>query len=152
MASTVYNRAAKEILDGTIDLTTGMKIMLVDNVYAEDPDHDFIDNGADDTTDPSFNEITATNYTGGFAGAGRKSVTLTFAEVDASNKATITIPETTWTALGGAANDTIGGVILIDENTADTDSVVIAFINLTSDLTTNGSDVTFPATVINATT
>lgn len=152
MASLFYNRALKEQFDGTLDLTTGMKLMLVDTNYTPDQDHDFIDNGADDATDPSFNELTATNYTAGFGGAGRKSVTLTFAEVDASNKATITIPETTWTSLGGATNDTIGGAILISENTNDTDSVVIAFVDLTSDQATNGSDVTFPPTTIDGTT
>jgi hypothetical protein len=142
MASGFYNQALADILTGSIDMDSNtLKIMLVDASYTYDPDHQVVDNGANDATDPSFNEIVATNYTGGFAGAGRKTATLTVSKQDANNRAVITIGDLTWTALGGATNDTVGGAILIKEITNDTSSRVIAFFDLT-DTPTNGGDFT----------
>lgn len=142
MASGFYNQALADILTGSIDMDSNtLKIMLVDASYTYDPDHQVVDNGGNDATDPSFNEIVATNYTGGFAGAGRKTATLTVSKQDANNRAVITIGDLTWTALGGATNDTVGGAILIKEITNDAASRVIAFFDLT-DTPTNGGDFT----------
>jgi hypothetical protein len=142
MASGFYNQALADILSGAIDLDSNtLKIMLVDTGYTYDPDHQVVDNGGNDATDPSHNEIVATNYTGGFAGAGRKTATLTVSKQDANNRAVITIGDLTWTALGGATNDTVGGAILIKEITNDASSRVIAFFDLT-DTPTNGGDFT----------
>lgn len=134
MPSGMYNRALKEILDRTLDITSGMKIMLVKPGYTYDPDHDFI-------SDLGANEISATNYTGGFGGGGRKAATLTFEEQDANNRAIVKIGNLTWTALGGAVNDTIGGAVLVKEITNDGASKVVAFFDV-NDTPTNGSDVT----------
>jgi hypothetical protein len=136
----MYNRAIKEILDRTLDITTGVKAMLVDDAYTFDADQDFVSSVA-------ANEISATNYAGGFGGAGRKAATLTFEEQDASNRGVIKIGNLTWTALGGAVNDTVGGLILIKEITNDAASKLIAYLPL-ADTPTNGSDfgVTFDAT------
>ncbi len=142
MASGFYNQALVDILTGSIDMDSNtLKIMLVDTGYTYDPDHQVIDNGANDATDPSHNEIVATNYTGGFGGAGRKTATLTVSKQDANNRAIITIGDLTWTSLGGATNDTVGGAILIKEITNDTSSRLIAFFDLT-DTPTNGGDFT----------
>jgi hypothetical protein len=142
MASGFYNQGLVDVTDGTTDLDTDtLKLMLVDTGYTFDPDHDVVDNGANNATDPSFNELVATNYTGGYSGAGRKTVTITSGVNDTNNRADFAIADLTWTALGGGVNDTIGGAILIKENTNDTDSRLIAFFDLT-DTPTNGSDVT----------
>lgn len=142
MASGFYNKGLYEIISGTIDLDTDtLKLMLVDTSYTFDADHEVVDNGASNATDPSHNEIVATNYTAGFGGAGRKTVTITGQENDTNNRADFALADVTWTALGGASNDTIGGAILIKENTNDTDSRLIAFFDLT-DTPTNGSDIT----------
>lgn len=145
MASFVYNLAAKEIVDGTIDLDTDtIKVMLLGTsaaTYAPDRDHDVIDNGGNDTTDPSFCEAVATNYTGGFAGAGRKTATIAVVEDDANDRAKVNITDLTWTALGGASNDTITAAILIKEVTNDTASRLIAYLDFTN-TPTNGSDFT----------
>lgn len=142
MASGVYNKGVADILSGVIDAdTTALKIMLVDTGYTYNPDHDVIDNGGNDATDPSFNELAATNYAGGFAGAGRKAATVTVTEDDANNRVVIEIADLTWTALGGGLNDTLGGAILIKEGTNDTDSRVIAYFELAATVT-NGSDIT----------
>lgn len=139
MASGAYNRALKEILDRTLDITSGCKVMLVGSEYTYDPDHDFVDMGG--ANDPTDAEIDATNYTRGFNGAGRKAATLTFVEQDANNRAVIRIADLTWTALGGALNDTVEAAILIKEGTADNDSKLIAYFDLPT-TPTNGSDVT----------
>jgi hypothetical protein len=137
MASGVYNRSLKEILDRTLDITTGCKVMLVGSEYTYDPDHDFVAAGG--ANDPDDAEIDATNYTRGFGGAGRKAATLTFVEQDASNRAVVRIADLTWTALGGALNDTIEGAILIKEGASDADSKLIAYFDLPT-TPTNGSD------------
>ncbi len=142
MAAGAYSNGVENILNGTIDLDTStVKIMLVDSGYTYDPDHAVIDNGANNATDPSFNEIVATNYTGGFAGAGRKTATVTITEQTASNRVVTIIGDLTWTALGGASNDTVQAGILVREITNDTASILIAFFDFSGGaVTTNGSD------------
>lgn len=146
MASGWYNRALKEVSDRTLDLTGTLKVLLVGTGYTYDPDHDFISSGAGTV---GANEISATNYTGGFGGSGRNSVTLSFSEQDANNRAVMIFSPSslTWTALGGAANDTIAAAVVVKEGTSDADSKLIAYLDVT-DTTTNGTDIqlTFDAT------
>lgn len=146
MASGFYQQALCDIASGSIDLDSNtLKIMLVTTSYTYDPDHTVVDNGANNGTDPSFCELSVSGYTGGFAGAGRKTATLTVASVNnTDNRCDINIGDLTWTALAGGA--TIGGAILIKEITNDTSSRVIAYFDLT-DTATNGGDITldFPA-------
>lgn len=140
MASFMYNRAIKEIMDGTINLDTDtLKLMLVNSTYAADPDQDFIDLSTG--TDAESGEITATNYTRGFGGAGRKTVSITISEQDANNRGVAVLADTTWTALGGATNDTVVAAVLVKEITNDAASKLIAYFDIT-DTPTNGSDFT----------
>ncbi len=152
MASFMYNQALTDILTGAIDLDTDvLKIMLVgsaNTVYVPNPDHTVVDNAANDATDPSFCEVSATNYVGAFAGAGRKVATATIEKQDASDRAVVKITDLTWTAIGGVSNDTITGAILIKENTADTDSRLIAFFDI-ANTTSNGSDFTLDFDEVN---
>jgi len=142
MASFAYNLAATEIFQGGIDPDTDtLKVMLVGTGYTPDQDHDVIDNGANDATDPSFSEIVATGYTGGFGGAGRKTAAIVVAEDDANNRALITITDLTWASLGGATNDTIATAILVKEITDDTASRLICQWDV-ADTATNGSPIT----------
>jgi hypothetical protein len=136
-----YAQAVAECLIGTIDLNTDtLKLMLVTPGYVYDPDHTVIDNGANNSTDPSFNEISATNYTGGFGGGGRKTATITGNTIDTStNKAYLTITDLTWSSLGGASNATVGALILVKEITNDTASRLIAYLGITN-RATDGSD------------
>jgi hypothetical protein len=114
--------------------------MLVNSVYTPNRDDDVVDaGGASDAVDA---EITATNYTRGWGGAGRKTVTVTIAEQDANDRAVVIIADVTWTALGGATNDTVVAAVLIKEGGAnDTTSRLIAYFDIT-DTPTNGSDLT----------
>lgn len=124
-----------KILDGTIDLdTTALKVGLAKSAYAPDPDESSLSTFA-------ASEADCTGYTGGFGGAGRKSATVTLTEQTANNRVVTIITDITWTALGGATNNTLRYAVLLREITNDASSVPIAFFQGAADLTTNGSDV-----------
>lgn len=147
MADLFYLESRKSIVNGEIDLMsdTNIKVMLVNNNYTEAQTHQFVAAGG--ANDPDDAEITATNYTRGYGGAGRKTL--------ANGNKTLTVNsgssrvefdynlDLTWTALGGAVNDTIYGAILIKEGTADdTTSRLIAYFDFSAQpVPTNGGDV-----------
>jgi len=138
--SLIYNRAKKEIMDGTIDLLTAtVKVMLVANTYTADPDHDFVDMGG--ASDPLDAELSGTGYAGGWGGAGRKTLsTKAITEDDANNRAEFDAADLTWAGINAG---TIAAMILIIEGGAnDTTSKLIAYIDGGLPLTTNGGDVT----------
>lgn len=143
MASGAFSRGVLSILNGTIDLdTTACKVMLEQSTYNAlfDPDQASIDVAAT-TNDLLGQEATATGYTGAFGGAGRKAATITLTEQTASNRVVTIITDLTWTALGGATNNTLGGCALVREVTSDALSIPIGWFQYTANLTTNGSDV-----------
>jgi hypothetical protein len=143
MASGAYSRGVLKILDGTIDLdTTALKVMLEQSGYNAvfDPDQASLDVAAT-TNDLTGQEATATGYTGGFGGAGRKAATVTLSEDTANNRVVTIIGDLTWTALGGATNNTLGGCALVREVTNDGASIPIAWLQFTANVTTNGSDI-----------
>lgn len=134
MASGMYNSAKTLIANGGLDLdTASLKVMLLGTGYTFDPDHDFVN-------DVVANELSATGYTGGFAGAGRKAATVTVSTDNTQDRTEIKIADLTWTALGGG--NSIGFAVLIREaGGADSASDLIACFDLT-DTPTNGSDIT----------
>lgn len=137
MAAGAYSNGVENIINGTIDVDTStLKVMLVDDGYTYDPDHDFVN-------DISGQEITATSYTAGFAGAGRKTASITITEQTASNRVVVIIGDLTWSPLGGATNDVVQAGVLIREITNDAASIPIVFMDFTGgNVTTNGSDFT----------
>jgi hypothetical protein len=139
MASLVYNTAKQLMADGTIDLDTNtIKVMLVTSAYTPNADHDYVDEGG--ASDPCDAEIDVTGYTRGFNGAGRKTLANADVTTDKANdRAEFDADDLTWTALGSGA--TIAGAILIKEGTSDTNSRLIAYIDVT-DTATNGGDIT----------
>ncbi len=151
MASAWFTQGLKKILDGTIDLdTTTLVIILVDSGYTFNKDHDVIDNGANDATDPSFNEILATNYVPGFGAGGRKTASITMQVNDTSDRVDIAIGDLTWTALGGAVNDTPAAAILAFETGgADTATVPITYLDFT-DTPSNGGNFTLDFATLGA--
>lgn len=135
MASGAYSRGVLKILDGTVDLdTTALKCGLAKSTYAPDPDESSL-------TTFASSEADCTGYTGGFAGAGRKSATVTLSEQTANNRTVTIIADLTWTALGGASNNTLAYEVLLREITNDASSVPIAYLNFSANVTTNGSDI-----------
>lgn len=133
MASGWYNKGLAALMHGDFSLlSSGIKIMLLKTSYTYDPDHDFVN---------QLSEISATNYTGGFGGSGRKTLSVTVSEDDTNNRGKAVFSNVTWSALGGAVNDTVGAAVIFHEGTSDADSVLIAYFDL-ADTATNGSDFT----------
>jgi hypothetical protein len=145
MASQVQGPSIAEALKATsgYDMdAAGYKIMLLKSTYTPNGDHQFV-------SSLSSAECDATNYTGGYGGAGRKTLsgqTLTYNTstdrviLDANDPAA-------WTALGGAANNTLRYAAIIKEVTSDAASPVFAVLDFGTDYNTNGGDfsVTFNA-------
>jgi hypothetical protein len=158
MANALYNKAKEEIADGVINMETDtIECMFVDSGYTFNADHLVVDNGADDATDPSYNEPGApgapaiTNYTGGHAGAGRHAMNTSgaWSTDQANDRAEFDADDpSTWTSLGNGANNTIQAILVIKRGaTNDTDARLIAHIDTSTGspslpFTTNGSDLT----------
>jgi len=87
-------------------------------------------------------EADCTGYTGGFGGGGRKSASITLTEQTANNRVVTIISNLTWSALGGATNNTLGFAVWLREVTNDAASIPIAYLAFSSNVTTNGSDIT----------
>ena len=134
MASTAYTNGLEGLMDNGFDYTSTIKSMLLKTTYTEDPDHDFVD-------DLAAAECDATGYTGGFAGADRLTTALTTTEQTASNRVVVIGADKTWTAIGGASNNTLEGVAWIFETGADATSIPIVYLVFAASVTTNGSDI-----------
>lgn len=136
MASGMYSRGVLSVLNGTVDLdTTATKVGLAQSTYAPDPDESSL-------TTFASSEASCTGYTGGFSGASRKSASVTLTEQTANNRVVAIISNLTWSALGGASNNTLGYAVWLREVTNDAASIPLAYLAFASNLTTNGSDVT----------
>jgi hypothetical protein len=133
MASGWYNSGLRDVADRTIDLVGDtIKLILVTSSYTPDKDHDF----ASDLT----NELSGGGYTGGFGGAGRKTIGSKAFSTDATNdRVEFTFGAVTWTALGAAAGNP-KYAILVKEITNDAATRLIAYLDLGT-VVTNGSDV-----------
>jgi hypothetical protein len=139
--SFVYNKAAQELADGTIDLLTDtIKTMLVTSQYSAARSDLVVDNGG--ANDPLDAEISVSGYTGGWGGSGRKSLASKTVVVDQpNNRAEFSAGNLTWTTLGSGA--TIAAMLLIKEGGSnDTTSRLIAYLDVT-DTATNGGDIAF---------
>lgn len=136
MAATAntYQSGLMKCLDGTIALLTDtIKALLVSSAYTPNRDHDFVS----DVTEISG----ASGYTGGFAGAGRKTLASKTLTVDDTNdRFVFDAADVSFGTLG--TGPTIGGAVLCKEITSDAASPIIAFIGCTN-TPTNGSPVTF---------
>jgi hypothetical protein len=135
MASGAYSKGVLNILNGTIDSdTTTTKIGLAKSAYAPDPDESSLSTFA-------ASEADCTGYTGGFSGSGRKTATITISEQTANNRVVTITGDLTWTALGGAANNTLRYAVWLREITNDAASIPLAYYQFSADITTNGSDI-----------
>ena len=143
MASTCYTTGMKNISDGTtIDFDGDtIKVMLVQASYTIDRDDDFVDEAG--ANDPVDHELSVTNYTGGFAGAGRKTlasktITANKSGGTPANAVVFDAADITWTALG--SGQTIESCILIKEVTNDAATSMICVLDVSQ--ATNGGDIT----------
>ncbi len=144
MASFMYNLAAKELADGSLDfIGDTIKVMLVTSSYVADKDDDYVDESG--PNDPIDHELTGTGYTAGWGGAGRLTLTIAGGQItedDANDRAEIdSTTNPTWT---GISAGTAAAVILIREGGAnDTDSLLICYIDTGGfPVVTGGGDLT----------
>lgn len=137
----LYQAGWMDIFNGTIDIdTTTLKVLLLSTAtpYTYNADHTAADAGGNnDIVDA---ESAMTNYTRGWGNAGRKTATITLQVNDAANRVDIAIGDLTWTALGGASNETVDACVLVKEGVAnDTTTRPIAYFGLADTLTNGGN-------------
>lgn len=134
MATTVFNVAKGKMADGSLDLdTTDVRTLLlkVAPAGAQDPDLATITAllAVSTTAECDF-----TNYARKGALAGR-SVSVD----NANDRAQVAASTQTWTAAGGASNNTIVAAVHYIEGATDTLRIPVS-IDVFTGVTTNGSD------------
>ena len=151
MGTGLYTYGWMKVLDGTIDINTSvLKVMLhtTATTYTYDADHTAVSAGGANDLDDA--EATVTNYVRGWGGSGRKTATVTLQANNTNNRIDIAIGDLTWSAIGGAANQTINGATLISEGVAnDTTSIPLANFDLVNTIT-NGGDITLDFATLGA--
>lgn len=126
MASGVYNKT-KQGGDQFVWTTDTIQMLLNSASYTFDPDHDFVDN-------VDANELSGTGYV-------RKTLAgKTVTVDDTNNEVRYDATDVTWT---GANFGTVAGGVVFKFVTNDTDSVPLAWVELTAPAVTNGGDFTF---------
>lgn len=89
--------------------------------------------------------LAATNDECTFTNYARKTVTSVTVTTDNTNdRKDIDIADQTWTAAGGASNDTIGALLVCydPDTTTGTDSTIVPLMKFDFSATTNGTDLT----------
>ncbi|MBU1101140.1 MAG: hypothetical protein KKA84_12125 [Bacteroidetes bacterium] len=87
MANKIYNKGLANFFNGTIDWDTDtFKLMLLDNTYTVDKDHDFTD---------VIGEVSGTGYTAG----GFTLTTKTVVQDDGNDKVQLTCDDPSWVGL-----------------------------------------------------
>jgi hypothetical protein len=144
MASFWYGTSIANLLkkDATnaVDLEGDtIKITLIDAGYTPDKDHDFADDFVSAT-----NECNVTNFTRGFGGTLRKTLaSATCSYKTAEDRVEFEAANVTWTAIGGATNDTIATAVVLKElGGVDSASPMVLQLDINPDVTTNGGDFT----------
>lgn len=139
MASHLFMEGLMQVYNGTIDVDSDtLKAIAMKAAYSPAKDDDGI---------ITASEIVATGYTGGFGGAGRKTVSITLNRDDVAFELEVDFSDVAFGALGNGANDTIGSIVLAKEVTSDVLSLAIAKDELTGNVLTNGGTITYsPAT------
>lgn len=137
MASITTNKLRELLLNHGIDLLADtIKVMLVDTTYTPDKDHDFVAS----ITGGTSKELSGTGYTAGFGGSGRKTLaSKTVTKDNGADVAYFDAADVTWTAINA---DTAGFVAVVKEITTDADSPLLALVDVSPDVATNGGDYT----------
>jgi hypothetical protein len=125
--TTVYNKYKAQALNGLINLTTDtIKVLLVSSSYTVNADHHFV-------ADVVAAELAGTGY------ARKTLASPTVTEDDTNDLAFFDAADVVWT---GANFGTVDAAIVYKLVTNDADSPLIACINLTPHVVTNGGDFT----------
>ena len=93
----------------------------------------------------TLDEMDGSGFTWGFAGTGRKTMTITLTEITGgADTGYLRIDDTTdtvWSSLG-AGPRSVQGVLFYKHDTSDAISVPVAWIEFASPFTANGGDLT----------
>jgi hypothetical protein len=143
MASGVFQKGKNEIAKNDLDAvsSSGIVVILMSDSYTPDfTAQDFI-------SDVNADEVDCDGYTQGYGSADRQTPSnRMYRRDDPNSRIEFDFDDVTWSGLGGgvsANNDTVGGVLLAEERTDDSDSVLIAYDDLQDNRATNGSDITY---------
>ena len=106
------------VAGGSVGTGATLKLMLVTSAYTPAVTHQYVSSA-------SSAEISTTNYTGGYGGGGRKTLSGLSVTVDTTNhRAYLTFSPATWTALGTTSGPTTAYAVLIIE-TGGSDSTAL---------------------------
>lgn len=132
MASHFYTAGLARCFDGTIDVANDtLKLMLVQDTYTPDKDHEFVG------TDLDGHELTVSGYDGGYGGTSRQVVGITVQTNLTDDRVEFVLDDVVWENL--SVGETLGGAVLIKEITNDNASPMIAFFDVTDTPTNSGS-------------
>ena len=143
--STVFQKGVREIARQNLDVEGSADIVLIpmSTSYSPDPEaQQFI-------ADVNADELDADGYTQGYGSSDRQTPSnRSWDRNDGASPSQLELQfdDVTWPDLGSGVsdnNDTMGGVILAEERTDDSDSPIIGFDTLADDRATNGSDITY---------
>jgi len=137
MAGVLTDKARELILAGTLNLKTAdIYFVLLNATAGADKDTEYL-------SEVAANELSGTGYTGGYGGSGRKTIGATgdrtVTHSGSTHKASLDVVDPTWTGLDAG---TIGMVLTAVKGTADSDSLVVSYEDIT-DVPTNGGDWTY---------
>ncbi len=133
----------ERIVEQSLDLLVDtIKVGLSNTTHVPNKDRNFLDNAlADDFVDGELADITGSGYgAGGFGTVGRKTLgSKTVVYSTANDRVEFDAADSVWTAIDAG---TIAQATLLKEITADTTSPIIANVEITPDVVTNGGDIT----------
>ena len=142
MASDTFLKGRDEIVKQNLDWAGSSSIVAVPMSDSYTPDF----TGQDFIADVAADELDATGYDGDFGGSDRKTPSGKVVNRDNTNDAIeLDHDDITLDDIGGSVNDTndtVTGYILAEERSSDSDSPLIAFLDLADNRPTNGSDIT----------
>jgi hypothetical protein len=143
--STLFQKGTREIAQQNLDVEDSADIVLIAMSSSFSPDPE----GQQFISDINGEEINADNYTQGYGSSDRQTPSnRSWDRNDAASPSQLELQfdDVTWPDLGGGVsdnNDVMGGVILAEERTDDSDSPVIGFDTMADNRATNGSDITY---------
>lgn len=136
MSSNVYNSAMTLLLNGGLDWdsSSSIKCLLVSGSYTPDKDHQFV-------ADVVANELSGAGYTGGYQGSGRKTLAARAVNKDNATDRVYCddTADITWAAINAG---TPAYAIVFREVTSDAASPLVACIEISNPVPTNGGDYT----------
>lgn len=143
MSSITYQKGKDEIAKQNLDLVGSSNLVVIPMSSSYSPNetgHDFI-------SDVNADELDADGYTQGFGSADRKTpANRTLRRDDPNSRIEFDFDDVDFGDLGAGVsgnNDTIGGYVIAEERTSDSDSPVVFFEDLNDDRDTNGSGITY---------